>query len=328
MWNNERKKDLPLLTIIVEEFGENTKGQRIDQFLASRSDMPSRSQIKRYCEESRVSLNGRIAKISDRVMPGDQILVRLPQSPEISLEPRAVDLKIFHEDEDLVVLYKPRSLSMHPGSSRSDETTLVHALLHHFQTLSDFGGLFRPGIVHRLDKNTEGIVVVAKNNWTHERLAQQFSERKVIRRYWALCWGKPPEVMEIDLPIGRHRVDRKKMAIDARGRTSQSVFRRLQFFKEDYSWMECQLRTGRTHQIRVHAQARGFPLLADPVYGLKSAELKRRLEGFDSKKEEALRGLVGQALVAFELGFTHPRTQDEIYFRSEAPRWLQILTSE
>lgn len=325
MFESERKATL--LSIIVEDFSENTKSLRVDHYLAQRADFPSRSQIKQWLEKGLVCRNGQALSASDQVRPGDKLEIQKPEQQEIRLEPREIPLSIFHEDEDLVVVYKPRGLSMHPGASHSDEDTLVHALLYHFQTLSNFGGMFRPGIVHRLDKDTEGLVVVAKNNETHEDLSKQFSERSVKRRYWALAWGKLPQELEIDAPIARHRIDRKKMGIDPKGRASQSLFRLKEYFpKENFSWIECQLKTGRTHQIRVHAEHKKFPLLADDVYGLKKAAVEKHLQNFSEKKREAYRNLKGQALVAFELGFVHPQSQKSLCFEAEKPQWLKSLT--
>lgn len=253
---------------------------------------------------------------------GDRVEILPPEPRQLELEPRKLELKIFFEDDELIVLYKPKGLTMHPGAGTRDKTTLVHGLLAHSKNLSDTGGEFRPGIVHRLDKETEGIVVVAKNNEVHQKLSEQFSSRKIDRAYWALCWGKFPAHKIIEAPIGRNPRDRKKMSVVMSGRASKTEVRLLRYFCEGYSWVECKLHSGRTHQIRVHLTHLKFPLLGDREYGRA-----RKFEASD-RKQKALDQLNGQALVAFRLGFVHPRTEKWLKFEAAQPEWLKVLTEE
>ncbi len=241
--------------------------------------------------------------------------------PWPKLEPRPLHLDILHEDEWLIVLYKPRGLSMHPGAGRHQETTLVHALLAHSEKLSEGSEEFRPGIVHRLDKETEGIVVVAKDNKTHEGLSRQFSDRTIDRRYWALVAGRPPDTLTIEGAIARHPVHRQKMHIHTKGREAKTLVKTLKRFEEGYAWVECKLMTGRTHQIRVHLSSKGFPVLNDPLYSRV-----RKFNFGSPEKQRALADLEGQALMAFELGFTHPQTEKRLKFTAAKPAWLQSLT--
>lgn len=312
-----------LLHIIVSQLEKNTKGKRADQWISAQKDMPSRSQIKSWFAENRVKRKEKALKPSDLVFEGDELVIEIPDPEKPALEARPLDLKFFFEDEDLLVLYKPRGISMHPGASRSPVTTLAHALIAHSEKLSDQSGEFRPGIVHRLDKDTEGLVVVAKNNEVHEELSSQFSNRSIIRSYWALCRGRFPDRLEVDAPIGRHPVQRKKMAVTEKGRNAISVFECIKRFSAGYSWIKCSLRTGRTHQIRVHLAHKKFPILNDSVYGPNAT---KAIE-FSAAQRETLAQLQGQALMAYELGFQHPRTKENLHFQAEMPDWLKCLTS-
>lgn len=236
------------------------------------------------------------------------------------LEPRAFPLDILYEDDSLLVFFKPRGISMHPGAGTQSEITIANALAAHSKQLSKKSGEFRPGIVHRLDKDTEGLVVVAKDDSTHEALSQQFQSRSIQRRYWALVWGQfPLGEIKIEAPIGRHPTQRKKMAVVARGKPATTIVKGLRQLNEGYSWVECRLLTGRTHQIRVHLAHKKFPVVNDPVYARP-----RHLE--DPEKEAVLKNLKGQALIAFELGFIHPKTKEVMRFELPPPAWLRRLT--
>lgn len=309
------------LTIIIPALSSHAKRERIDRILRDFPSLPSRSQIQRWFDEGRILLEGKTAlKPSSKVREGDKIIVIVPQERKLNLEARPMPLEIFHEDEDLLVIYKPKGISMHPGAAGKDETTLVHGLLHHSDKLSKRGGDFRPGIVHRLDKETEGIVVIAKNNRAHDHLALQFKNRTMERAYWALCYGRVPRTLTIDQPIGRHPKDRKKMAIVMRGKPSHTEVELIQYFDAGYSWVRCRLKTGRTHQIRVHLTSKGFPLLGDRVYG------RPRKISYSAGQRRALDELQGQALVAYQLGFAHPRTEKWMHFEVKAPEWLRQMT--
>ncbi len=309
-----------LLTIIVREIPNKKKGIRADAILAGLEGLPSRSQLKHWFEEGRIRRNGKILSASDSLELGDKIEIDPPLPKPLKLEPRKIPIHILYEDEFLIVLFKPRDLSMHPGASRDDQNTLVHALLYHSKSLSDSGGEFRPGIVHRLDKDTEGLVVIAKDNKTHEALSKQFSDRSIDRAYWALCFGKPPTKFEVDKPIGRHPKDRKKMAVHEKGRSAKTSFECLKSFNAGYSWLRCKLHTGRTHQIRVHLAYKGPPVLNDPVYARSNAKLK-----LSDEQAECLKNLKGQCLIAYQLGFIHPATGEKMFFEAEMPDWLKLF---
>ncbi len=318
----ERNSKATPLSFIVNGLSFSVKRERIDKVLTRLEGLPSRSQVKEWFDQGRVSKGGKPLSPSDKVENGDVILIDIPPPRSLSLKPVEMTFKIFFEDEDLIVLYKPRGLSVHPGAGRSDEPTLVHGLLGSAQSLSSVGGLIRPGIVHRLDKNTEGILVCAKNDFIHSELSRQFADRDVERAYWALVYGRFPSAMTVDEPIGRHRINRKKMAVSANGRPSITHAKLLKYFDEGYSWIQCILGTGRTHQIRVHLSHRGFPVLGDPEYS------RPRKFCWSDEKQAALNELKGQALIAFRLGFVHPRTGHRIFFESEKPQWLKTLIQE
>jgi len=322
MSNTERKMNL--LSIIIGPTGAKRKGIRADRALAGFDQLPSRSQLKEWFSKGLIRRGTQVLEASDLVYEEDNIAIDVPPAPQSNLEARQHPLHIFFEDEYLIVLYKERGMSMHPGAQPSVETTLVHALLGHPTQLSSSGGYFRPGIVHRLDKDTEGIVVVAKDNKTHEALSQQFSKRSIQRRYWALCYGEVPAQLQIVAPIGRHPVQRKKMAVVSKGRESETLVERVDSFSEGYSWLRCKLKSGRTHQIRVHMQHKGFPILNDPVYSNRSL---KSLNLSDTKMA-AMTGLKGQALMAYELGFYHPARDENLLFHAEMPEWLKTMTTK
>ena len=314
----------PPLSIIIRPEDISAKTERIDRVLATLNELPSRSQIKSWFEEGRIRRADEILTASSKVSVGDKILIDIPPPREMSLEAREMKFEIYFEDDSLIVFYKPRGISMHPGAGKKDETTIVHGLLHHVKNnsgareLSSGSATNRPGLVHRLDKDTEGLVVVAKNNEVHEALAQQFSDRSIDRRYWALVWGKTPPLLKIDLPIGRHPIQRKKFAVNSRGKEARTQIKTIKHFAE-YSWVECKLETGRTHQIRVHLSHKAHPVLNDPLYS-RPRKMK------DLELQKVLETLKGQALMAFELGFNHPVTKERMHFEAPMPDWLKKLT--
>lgn len=305
------------LTLILPSSGSGAKSWRADKALMLFKELPSRSQVKCWFQQGFVRRGNKVLEPSTKVYWGDVLVIHVPPVRQMNLEPRSFPLNIFYEDEDLLIIYKPKGLSMHPGASKDNPTTLVHGLLAYAKNLSSMGGNFRPGIVHRLDKDTEGLVVVAKNNFTHEKLAEQFSKRTIDRAYFALCFGKFPNELTIEAPMGRHPVQRKKMAVTEKGRPAFTYVRRLQYFEEGYSWVECRLKTGRTHQVRVHMSHVHHPLLGDAVYG------KKRAVKWSEDKQKAYENLNGQALVAYKLGFIHPRTQEKLIFEVPPPFWMQ-----
>ena len=274
--------------------------QRLDVFLVKTTNRFSRSRIQALIHAGRVSLNGKACRSSDQVRSGDSIVIDEPEPEPIDLQPEDIPLRILFEDAHVLVINKPAGIVVHPGAGiRSG--TLVNALLHHVENLSGIGGKLRPGVVHRLDKETSGCLVIAKNDQTHARLSAQFAGRKVQKFYLAMCSGTFTQARgEIFKPVGRHPIQRKKMAIIESGRPAKTVYRVIQ---EEGGWslVVCQIFTGRTHQVRVHLHALGHPILGDKIYGKAGSGYSR------------------QMLHAWRLGFFHPRTENWMEFEAELP---------
>lgn len=272
---------------------------RLDVFLAKRLTL-SRSRIQALIQSGHISLNGKACRASKQVRSGDLIVVSEPRPEPIELEAEDIPLKILFEDEHLLVVDKPAGIVVHPGAG-IHKGTLVNALLHHIENLSGIGGWVRPGVVHRLDKETSGCLVLAKDDWTHSRLSSQFARRKVQKFYLAICIGRFAQGHgEIVKPIGRHPVHRQKMAIVDSGRAARTAWWVIQ---EEPSWslVLCQIFTGRTHQIRVHLNSVGHAILGDKVYGKSAAGCSR------------------QMLHAWRLAFFHPTTENWLEFEAELP---------
>jgi 23S rRNA pseudouridine1911/1915/1917 synthase len=303
-------------------------GARLDRFLAdalAERDI-SRSRIKALLQEGHVSKDGgTITDPSHRVKPGERYRVALPEAEEATAKPQAIALTVVCEDADLLVIDKPAGLTVHPGAGRPD-STLVNALLAHCgDSLSGVGGVKRPGIVHRLDKDTSGLIVVAKNDAAHHALAAQFAGRTIGRAYLALVWGVPaPPAGRIEGNIGRHPQQRRKMAVLSgdRGKPAATNYRVLRRFAEAASLVECRLETGRTHQIRVHMAHIGHALIGDPVYGRRTPA---RTKGLPPGTLEAVQAFPRQALHARLIGFDHPRTGERLKFESEPPHDMLAL---
>ncbi|MSO64901.1 MAG: RluA family pseudouridine synthase [Alphaproteobacteria bacterium] len=298
-------------------------GQRIDRVLARALPALSRSRIQALIAAGTVAADG--ATIGDanfRVKPGQQLTVVVPAAVAAVPEAQPIALTVVFEDDDLIVIDKPAGLVVHPAAGNPDRT-LVNALLHHCgASLSGIGGVRRPGIVHRLDKDTSGLLVVAKNDAAHAALAALFAKHTIERAYWALVWGVPrPTSGEIDGPIGRSRRNRKKMAIVAGGKPALTRYRVVRAFGETAALVECHLATGRTHQIRVHLAARGHPVIGDPTYGGGW----RRLAGLPAAIQPLVQRLQRQALHAHLLGFRHPRTAAPLRFRSVIPNDINAI---
>ncbi len=275
-------------------------GQRLDRYLALALPQFSRSRLQALIRTGAVQLRGADARTRETVHAGDLVRLTVPTLEEIDAAAEEMPLEILFEDDDLLVLNKPPGLVVHPGAGNQTHT-LVNALLHHCTSLSGIGGKQRPGIIHRLDKDTSGCLVVAKNDAAHQELARQFAEREVKKIYLALVSGtlKRPRGM-IDAAIGRHPVQRKKIAIDPRrGRTAKTDYRVLQS-GSGVSLVECALHSGRTHQIRVHLHHLGHPILGDSLYGRKGMAPR-------------------QMLHAWKLGFTHPRNEGRLFFEAPLP---------
>jgi 23S rRNA pseudouridine1911/1915/1917 synthase len=274
-------------------------GRRLDQYLASRLPGLSRARIQALVKSGHATVNGRPPKSSAKVRVGDVIQLAEPPSVAAEVIAREIPLSILYEDDDLIVIDKPAGLVVHPAVGHRDDT-LVNALLHHCTNLSGVGGVERPGIVHRLDKETSGCLVAAKNDVAHRSLVRQFAGREVTKVYLAMAAGKFRKLSgEVDEPIGRHSLHRQKMAVNERGRPARTGWRVLR----EYPWgslVECTLHTGRTHQIRVHLKHLGHPVLGDAVYG-KRGQFHR------------------QMLHAWKLGFSHPRSGERVTFESPIP---------
>jgi 23S rRNA pseudouridine1911/1915/1917 synthase len=279
---------------------------RLDQFLARALPKFSRSRLQQLIREKFVTLNDSSARPRDLVRCGDRVKVNEPPPEKIDNQPEEIPLEVLYEDEDLIVINKPAGLVVHPGSGQR-EHTLVNALLHHFPKLSGIGGKERPGIVHRLDKETTGCLVVAKTDEAHRDLSAQFANRTVEKTYLALVAGKLRTMAgTIEEKIGRHPIDRQRMSTASRrGRAAKTDYRVVSS-SEELSLVECRLHSGRTHQIRVHLQHLGHPVLGDKIYGKKHADAFPR-----------------QMLHAWKLGFRHPRTQEWKNFEAPLPTDFQ-----
>ena len=291
-----------ILSIIAEESGE-----RIDALLARTIEDLSRSAAQRLIEQGAVLIEGRAVQKNTRCQAGDRITVTMPTTEEIDLVPQDLPLDVMYEDDDLIVVNKARGMVVHPAPGHPDGT-LVNALLWHCgDSLSGIGGEKRPGIVHRIDKDTSGLLIVAKNDFAHQALSAQLADRSLSRVYEAVVRGHLREESGIiDRPIGRHPTDRKRMAIVERtGRPAVTHWEVLTRYN-GYTQIRCRLETGRTHQIRVHMASIGHPLLGDGVYGAPSPE----------------KGLEGQCLHARELKFVHPRTGEHVHLVTELPTWF------
>jgi len=287
----------------------HTAGDRLDRFLAAQLPHLSRSRLQALIKEGHATLDGKPAKPGEKVRRGNVILLTEPPAEPSLLEPEDIPLEILFEDADLLVINKPPGLVVHPAAGHARHT-LVHALLAHCTSLSGIGGEQRPGIVHRLDKDTSGCLVVAKTDTAHAHLSRQFAGRSVTKIYLALVQGyfTGPRSGAIDELIGRHPVDRKKMAVLKRGgRASRTTWRVAQELPGAGTVVECTLHTGRTHQIRVHLKHLGHPLLGDALYA-------PRLVGHYPR----------QMLHAWKLGFVHPRTGKPMDFSSPIPEDFKL----
>ena len=285
---------------------EGAAGERLDRFLAGRELEVSRSHIQKLIESGCVLVNGRTAKANAKLREGDAVETELPEAQELEILPEDIPLDILYEDSDVIVINKARGMVVHPAAGAADGT-LVNALLHHCEDLSGINGVIRPGIVHRLDKDTSGVMVAAKNDRAHVDLAEQIREKTAQRIYRAIVCGTIAEDRgEIRAPIGRHPTERKKMAVVPGGKEARTLFRVVERFPA-HTLVECRLKTGRTHQIRVHMAYIGHPLLGDPKYGRKTLEI------------------AGQALHSCELSFTHPRTKERMTFAAEMPEDMKTI---
>ena len=296
---------------------------RLDHFLAGREPELSRSRIQELIREGLVTVNGRAVKTSHKLKSGDRVELQVPPPVPLALEPQDLPVKIVYEDRHLVVVDKAAGMVVHPGAGHADGT-LVNALLFHCRDLAGIGGVERPGIVHRIDQDTSGLLVVAKDDFSHQELARQFKEHSITREYVALAYGRlQPPRGSFATAIGRHPRQRKKMAgVTRGGKPAKTRYRVLRYLAAaSCSLVSLRLETGRTHQIRVHLSEAGHPLVGDQVYGHKGA----RRHPPDAAAAELLRAFPRQALHARLLGFIHPESREYLEFESPLPDDFQTL---
>ena len=283
---------------------------RIDKYLASELDDMTRTQIQLLITDKNVTVNGNVIKSNYKLKLDDMIEITIPDPVECDILPENIPLDVYYEDEDLIVINKPSGMVVHPGNGNY-EHTLVNALMYHCKDLSSINGVNRPGIVHRIDKDTSGLIVACKNDFSHKELSKQFMDKTVSRKYYAICHGVITHNQgKIDAPIGRNPDNRQQMGVVENGKYAKTHFKVLERF-EKYTLCEMQLETGRTHQIRVHMKYIGFPVAGDPLYG------PRKVVGNN-----------GQYLHAKTLGFVHPRTGQYMEFDSPLPDFYEEFLKE
>lgn len=294
-------------TFIVDASSE---GQRIDLFLTEHMEGQSRSYLQKLLKDDAVFVGSKVSKSNYKVRTGDTIRLELPDPVQLEVEARSMDLDILYEDDDVILINKPKGMVVHPAAGHTDDT-LVNGLMHHCQgNLSGINGVLRPGIVHRIDKDTTGVIVVCKNDNAHNSLAEQLKVHSITRRYRALVHGNIKATEgTVDAPIGRNEKDRLKQAINEKnGKPAVTHYRVLENFK-NYTYIECQLETGRTHQIRVHMSSIGHPLVGDELYGPAKCPF----------------ALEGQTLHAMVLGFDHPTSGEYVEFTAPLPEYFEKL---
>jgi len=290
------------------------EGKRIDAYLASRNEELSRVAIQRLIDEEKILVNNKVTKASYKVQEGDLITLEEEQPREVSLKAQEIPIEIIYEDKDIIVVNKPKGMVVHPANGNPDGT-LVNAIMAICKdSLSGIGGELRPGIVHRLDKDTSGVLIVAKNDKAHINMSEQIKEHKVEKTYIALVRGIVKEnEASIDMPIGRSDKDRKKMAVKKNGKNSITHFKVLERFpKHNCTLLEIKIETGRTHQIRVHLSHIGYPVIGDEVYS--------------SGKNEW--NIKGQCLHAKSLKFRHPITNKEMFLEAKIPDYLKNIIED
>lgn len=286
-------------------------GLRIDKILSQVFNDFSRTQVQLLINDSHVMVNGKVVKASFKPELDDEVDIHIPEPANTNIEPEDIPLEVIYEDSDVIVVNKPTGMIVHP-SAGIYSGTLVNALLFHCHDLSGINGVTRPGIVHRIDKETSGLLMVAKNDVAHQSLSEQLQAHTVIRRYYALVHGLiPHEIGRIEAPIGRDKNDRQKMTCTQKNaKDAVTNFKVIERFA-DMTLVECRLETGRTHQIRVHMQYIGYPVYGDPQYGLRRDDNSH-----------------GQYLHAKILGFIHPRTNEEMYFENDLPEYFKEKLEE
>lgn len=289
---------------------ESFHQQRIDKYLSDQASELSRSRIQELIKQGNVLINGKPCKSNTRVKCGDEIAVELPQEVEVTIEAQNIPLDIRYEDSDVIVINKGKGMVVHPSAGHYRDT-LVNALLYHCSDLSGINGVLRPGIVHRIDKDTTGLIIAAKNDAAHHSLAEQLQKKEVNRLYYALVHGViPHDYGTIDAPIARDAKDRQKMTVAENGKAARTHFKVLERF-QNFTLVECRLESGRTHQIRVHMKYINHPVAGDPKYSYRKT--------FHD---------YGQYLHAHKLTFVHPRTKETIVVEAECPKYFEDTLNE
>lgn len=290
--------------------GEESKDLRLDVFLKQNIEEISRTYIQKLIKDGYANVNGTVPKTNYKINSGDKVCLNVPETEEPDIVAQEMPLDIVYEDDDVILINKPKGMVVHPAAGHYTGT-LVNGLMHHCKdNLSGINGVLRPGIVHRIDMDTTGILIACKNDVAHQKISEQLKEHSITRRYRALVYGviKEDEGV-VDAPIGRHPIDRKKMAINLKnGKNAITHYRVLERFRE-YTYIECELETGRTHQIRVHMASLHHPLVGDQVYGPEKNPFH----------------LQGQCLHAMVLGFVHPRTHEYMEFCTDLPQYFSEL---
>lgn len=288
----------------------DANNMRIDRFISERMADTSRSYIQKLIKDELVTVDSKVVKSNYKVKEGEWVEIVLPEPVSLDIEAENIPLDILYEDSDVLLVNKPKDMVVHPSAGHVTGT-LVNALLYHCKdSLSSINGVMRPGIVHRIDKDTTGILIICKNDKAHNCIAEQLKVHSITRRYHALVWNNvTDDTGTVDAPIGRHPVDRKKMAINHKnGKHAVTHYKVLERFGQ-YTYIQCELETGRTHQIRVHMASIGHPLVGDPVYGPAKQPFKT----------------VGQMLHAKVFGFVHPSTNEYMEFETDLPEYFQLI---
>ena len=296
-------------TLVVDEIN---KGKRLDSYISDNMDKISRSFAQKLIENQKVTINGKNEKASYKVCVGDKVQVDVPEAQDTKLKAQDIPVEVVYEDKDIIVVNKPKGMVVHPANGNPDGT-LVNAILAMCKdSLSGIGGEIRPGIVHRLDKDTSGLLIIAKNDEAHVKMSKQIQDRLVTKKYIALVKGvvKDDEAT-IDMPIARSKVDRKKMAVDKDGKQAVTHFKVIKRYK-GYTLLEIKIDTGRTHQIRVHMAKIGYPVVGDMVYSNGKNEF----------------GVEGQMLHANSLEFSHPITGKKMHLESQLPEYFKKVLEE
>ena len=318
---------------LIYEVGTDDIGVRADKYLGKVCADFSRSRLQGLIADGQVLLNGKVLSTASlKTEEGDVFSVSIPEAVPCEPQPEDIPLDVVYEDDDVIVINKPAGLVVHPGAGNWSGT-LVNALLHHCgDSLSGIGGVVRPGIVHRLDKDTSGLIMVAKNDYSHQHLSEQLADRSLSRVYNTIVFGVPMPIKgAVDRAIGRHRHNRLKMSVMSNApREARTHYLVLENFSEAVSLVECKLESGRTHQIRVHMEAIGHPVLGDTLYGVQQTALISNLKkgGYSYEIIKNILSLERQMLHAKEISFIHPRTEEEMTFSCDLPEDMsKILKS-